>query len=285
MSSLTNSLSISPELSKRILTGLAGIVVFTLLIVYAGRVGVAAISVIMSLGMLFEFVDMVFTLHDKREKRLILLGSAWLIAFINFWIPRMEFELLLFAFFPLFAYFLFTVERHHGDALATHFWELMASLFGILYLVFLPLFLISLRDVPKGMHWTLIFFIVVWASDSAAYFVGRKYGKRKLFAAISPNKTVEGAAGGLAAGFILVLLYKAAIFRQIPWSATIAIPIFVGIFAQLGDLCESFLKRAFHRKDSGSMIPGHGGFLDRFDGVVFALPVMYGCVKYLGGVI
>jgi len=71
-------------------------------------------------------------------------------------------------------------------------------------------------------------------------------------------------------------------FRTLPWSAVAILPILMGGISQLGDLCESFLKRAFHTKDSGSILPGHGGFLDRFDGVIFALPVMYACTRLFG---
>ena len=80
----------------------------------------------------------------------------------------------------------------------------------------------------------------------------------------------------------LALFSKAVFFREMPWGAVAVMPLVVGAVAQIGDLCESMVKRAYDKKDSGSILPGHGGFLDRFDGVVFSLPVMYACVRLFG---
>ena len=93
---------------------------------------------------------------------------------------------------------------------------------------------------------------------------------------------MEGAAGGLAAALVVVFIYKLAFFRAMPWGAAFFIPLLVGAVSQVGDLCESFMKRAFDKKDSGSLLPGHGGFLDRFDGIVFSLPVMYASIRIFG---
>jgi phosphatidate cytidylyltransferase len=89
--------------------------------------------------------------------------------------------------------------------------------------------------------------------------------------------------GGLAGGLIIVIGYKLVLFPAMPWLAAVVMPIVVGTVSQVGDLCESFLKRAYDTKDSGSLLPGHGGCLDRFDSVVFSAPVMYGCVRLLAG--
>ena len=83
----------------------------------------------------------------------------------------------------------------------------------------------------------------------------------------------------MATAWIVTLLYKLILFRGMPWAAVIIVPPLVSATAQAGDLCESLLKRAFDCKDSGSLLPGHGGFLDRFDGVVFSLPIMYACIR------
>lgn len=270
------------ELKKRVITGVMGGVILLLAVIFGGRIGTALLAVILSLGMFYEFIEMSFSLPDKDEKRLVLLGSTWLLAFANFWIPRAEYELLLLMFFGFFTYFLFTAERHGGEFLQTHFRELVYSFFGGFYLAFLPLFLILIQDAEHGIRWTVFFFLLNWVNDSVAYFVGKKYGKRRLYFRISPKKTVEGAVGGVAGGILFALLYKTLFFWNMPWAAVLLIPLFVGSAAQLGDLCESFLKRAHFKKDSGSILPGHGGFLDRFDGVVFSLPVMYACMRLLG---
>ena len=266
------------ELKKRVLTGVIGGAVLLSLIILAGRIGVAFIAVILSLGMLYEFTEMVFGLGDKSEKRFVLLGTGWLVAFFNFWIPRVEYQLLLIVFIGLFCYFLFTAERHKSQ-LDVHFQELMFSLFAALYLIFFPLFFPLLADTANGMKWTILFLFIVWMGDTVAYFVGKKYGQRKLYPLISPKKTIEGALGGLGASLVVSIIFKLIFFRSLSFGATFIVPILVGIVSQVGDLCESFLKRAYHRKDSGAILPGHGGFLDRFDGVVFSLPIIYACAR------
>jgi len=127
---------------------------------------------------------------------------------------------------------------------------------------------------PYGHRWLFVALAIVWAADSGAYFVGRHYGRRKLSPRISPNKTVEGLAGGLACGLAVGLAFAplaGATLAQLPAVALVAV-VAVG-FSVVGDLFESLLKRHVGAKDSGDLIPGHGGILDRIDGVVAALPV------------
>ncbi len=267
----------SSELSKRVSTGVIGGVLLLLLIIIGGKVGTALVTVAIS----DASTAAIYTLPDKPEKRFVLLGGAWLLSFINFWMPRAEYALLMLTFSGLFAYFLFTAPRHRG-VLNVHFQELMFSIFGMIYLVFIPFFLPLLRDLPAGVHWTIVFLLIVWSGDTGAYFAGKKYGRRPLFYMISPKKTVEGALGGLAAGVVITFLYKILLFRGLSWLGILVIPVLVGAVAQIGDLAESFLKRAFGIKDSGKILPGHGGFLDRFDGVVFSLPLMYGLARLFG---
>ncbi|MEP6633704.1 MAG: phosphatidate cytidylyltransferase [Luteimonas sp.] len=127
---------------------------------------------------------------------------------------------------------------------------------------------------PNGHRWLLIALAIVWAADSGAYFAGRKFGKRKLSPRISPNKTVEGMIGGLLAAVAVALIgapLAGADVAQLPAVVLVAV-IAVG-FSVVGDLFESLLKRHVGAKDSGDLIPGHGGILDRIDGVLAALPV------------
>ncbi|MBE2291702.1 MAG: phosphatidate cytidylyltransferase [Xanthomonadales bacterium] len=126
----------------------------------------------------------------------------------------------------------------------------------------------------NGHRWLLAALALVWAADSGAYFAGRRFGKRKLAPTISPNKTVEGAVGGLAAGVAVALglgLFAGIPAAQVPMLALVA--ALAVIASIVGDLVESLLKRQAGVKDSGHLIPGHGGILDRIDGVLAALPV------------
>lgn len=128
---------------------------------------------------------------------------------------------------------------------------------------------------PGGEHWVLFGIIAVAAGDTAAYFTGRALGKRKLAPAVSPNKTVEGAVGGLAASVLCGAAYAALALPFVPtWYTALAAAV-VGVAEQGGDLFESLLKRAAGVKDSGTLLPGHGGMFDRADGVIGAGPALY----------
>ena len=134
-----------------------------------------------------------------------------------------------------------------------------------------------------GHRWLFIALAIVWAADSGAYFAGRRFGKRKLSPRISPNKTVEGLFGGLASGLLVALVFApfaGAGLAQLPLVALAALAAV--LFSVVGDLFESLLKRHVGAKDSGDLIPGHGGILDRIDGVVAALPVFALAKAWLG---
>ncbi|QKS71403.1 phosphatidate cytidylyltransferase [Paenalkalicoccus suaedae] len=131
------------------------------------------------------------------------------------------------------------------------------------------------RFVDNGL--TLIFFLlcIIWATDSGAYFVGRSMGKRKLWPEISPKKTIEGSIGGIliALGIGLVFVYFFPVYDSM--ITTIIAILLVSIAGQLGDLVESAFKRHYAVKDSGQVLPGHGGILDRFDSMIFVMPLFY----------
>lgn len=267
------------ELSLRVATAVLGVAVLILLIAFGGWLGICLLTAALSLTMVDEFSKLVFKAEDRLVKRYALLIISWLVSFFNFFLPRSEYELLIFFFLALFVWFLSLAKGRKEQELLQHFHELQFALFGLIYLVFIPLFLPRLQALPFGQHWVMLFFLIVWAGDTLAYFVGKKFGKRKLYPDISPKKSVEGGLGGLAGGVIIALLYKLIFFSALPWAGVVVVPVLVGVFEQVGDFCESFLKRAYGVKDSGSLLPGHGGVLDRFDGVVFSLPVMYACAR------
>ncbi len=145
---------------------------------------------------------------------------------------------------------------------------------GVLYIGLAGIALIELRhDTEAGRANVLFLFLIVWASDIGAYMAGRALGGPKLWPAVSPNKTWSGAAGGLVAA-IAVGLAVAFWFSAAPVVlAVVAAAVMLGVASQAGDLLESAIKRHFHVKDSSHLIPGHGGLLDRMDGVLAAAPV------------
>ena len=167
--------------------------------------------------------------------------------------------------------------------------NISSTLFGILYITlpFAALNYISFNEefyskIGLSGNWSLLtgFFIILWTSDSMAYLVGRKFGKYKLFPRVSPGKTWEGFIGGVVfaviAGYIYSLVTKdvqadSTINASLHW---IIMSLIISVFGMLGDLSESLLKRSGGVKDSGSLLPGHGGVLDRFDGIFFSSPII-----------
>ena len=134
--------------------------------------------------------------------------------------------------------------------------------------------LAALRAGPDGMAWVIAALVITWANDTCAYFAGRAFGRHKLYPAVSPNKTWEGFAGGFL-GSIGGLFIARLVFPVLQPLDCILLGVAGGFFGPLGDLCESVLKRASGAKDSGFLIPGHGGVLDRVDALLFNAPVVY----------
>lgn len=136
-------------------------------------------------------------------------------------------------------------------------------------------FLIETRLLEQGLTLVIFILLLIWSTDTGAYFAGRSFGKRKLWPEISPKKTIEGAIGGLLSALVVGLLYN--IFIPIFDSSlkVIIMIIVISLIGQLGDLVESALKRHYSVKDSGTILPGHGGILDRFDSLIFVMPVLY----------
>lgn len=145
---------------------------------------------------------------------------------------------------------------------------------AFVYPVALFTFLYYLRELPQGVYWCFFVFLIVWITDTGAYFTGSALGKRKLAPRVSPNKSVEGAIGGLLSAVVLGFVFW-FFLKEGTLSAILLLSFVTSVVSQIGDLFESALKRSAGVKDSGSLIPGHGGILDRFDSFLFALPVVY----------
>jgi phosphatidate cytidylyltransferase len=147
---------------------------------------------------------------------------------------------------------------------------------GVVYAGFLLPHFVPLRTLPEtGIRWALFVIVVGMASDTGAYFTGRLVGRRPLVPRVSPKKTVEGALGGLGASLAFAVLARQVFFGQLGWIEVAGLGIVISVLGQLGDLTESMFKRAFGAKDSGWIIPGHGGILDRVDSLVFPAVFTY----------
>jgi phosphatidate cytidylyltransferase len=153
--------------------------------------------------------------------------------------------------------------------------EVAYALLAFIYIPFLLMHLVLLRQTSFGIQWLLVIMLIVMTNDSAAYYTGSAFGKHRLYPLVSPKKSIEGAIGGLIGSLGGTLLAKFTFFPQLTFCDAVATALGVGMVGQAGDLFESLLKRSFGVKDSGTIIPGHGGVLDRLDSILFAAPITY----------
>lgn len=147
------------------------------------------------------------------------------------------------------------------------------SIFGALYVGIGFYYLIETR--LTGIEFVVYALLVIWSTDTGAYFTGRKLGKRKLWPDISPNKTIEGSVGGIISAVVFACLFQAYYPIASSYSYLIVVTIIASIIGQIGDLAASAIKRHYDVKDSGKLLPGHGGILDRFDSLLFVLPFLH----------
>jgi phosphatidate cytidylyltransferase len=174
------------------------------------------------------------------------------------------------------AFFLVSVLQLFRDSPAH--WTVDRIFKQVLGLVYIPLclgHLVMIRNGAHGLSWVAMILCIVFAVDTGAYYVGKSLGRKKLCPRISPGKTVEGALGGLIAGMVFASVVKILALPQLTWLGCLILVVVSGVVAQVGDLAESVIKRSVDIKDSGTLMPGHGGVLDRIDGLLFAAPVFY----------
>lgn len=149
------------------------------------------------------------------------------------------------------------------------------SFLGVVYVAGLLGYFILLRAMEHGNHIVFFLFMVIWSGDTAAYYVGKNIGKTPLAPKISPGKTIEGSLGGLAGSLLGGLAAHSLFYDSMSLNHCLIMALLCGTMGQIGDLAESLFKRRAGAKDSGTLIPGHGGVLDRLDSLMFAGPVFY----------
>jgi len=202
--------------------------------------------------------------------------SSFILVFLLFFSIFMRQVLLALAAILLLAYVpmtLFMLTHRSPDAKWTS--QIGYSVLGPIY-VALPLSMLVMIDIfPGGKMWIFFLLAVAFANDTGAFYFGRLFGRHRLYPSISPNKTWEGAVGGLLISLIVSLFFlRATVFQPVGPSILILVLCLV-VAGQVGDLVESMLKRNHNTKDSGVILPGHGGILDRIDGILFSIPVLY----------
>ena len=166
--------------------------------------------------------------------------------------------------------------------------HIATTIFGAMYVGWLMSHLVLLRELPYAMGQTystgtgyaLLPFVLTWSCDSAAYFFGIKFGRHKLLPRVSPEKSWEGAIGGVVFAVVAGFVYQQVYAHFLSWFDILVLGVSVGVLAQVGDLVESLIKRDADMKDAAATIPGHGGVLDRFDSLLFTAPMIYYYLRF-----
>jgi phosphatidate cytidylyltransferase len=229
----------------------------------------ATIAVVAVLAM-YEFLDL--GRHKGYDIPIPLCIAIMLIIMAAFILEGLSVEFGMFAALLLIPASYVFGKRSLEDSLPSS----AIAVLGTTYVGMLSGSLIRLRnDFPEGSKLVYFLLLVVWLGDSGAYYVGKTFGKHKLSPRISPKKTVEGLLGGVAASVITAVVIHYTFFDKFPLHHAIIAGVILSISGVIGDLAESMWKRSADVKDSGTLLPGHGGFLDRFDSILFTAPILY----------
>jgi len=229
---------------------------------------------------LFEFFTLTKKLELKGDAATAYIGSAVLFFAFSVDAPVNTPDLLLLAV----ALFVIGVLISQTFRFRADFSKMLTgigvTLLGVFYIAFLGGFLVATRvgfeENPNlSTHLLAYFFLVLMGSDTAAYFIGRTFGKHKLAPKISPGKTWEGLAGGIFAAAALGALATFCFFPELPYKFSIPLAIVMAVVGVLGDLAESAIKRGANTKDTATVLPGHGGLLDRLDSLLLNAPILY----------
>ena len=223
---------------------------------------------------LAEFYGLIKTtgIHPQQINGLVL-GGIICAAATSFWLDA-SFTRYFSALIVLFGVLIFYAELYRKSN--KPFPQIAFTFLGVVYTLLPFVFFMAMAFLQKTFdyHLPLGFVLLLWTNDTFAYLSGRQFGKNKLFERHSPKKTWEGFVGGIIAS-VIVAFVLSSYFQQVSTFHWIIVSLIISIFGTMSDLVESMLKRSINVKDSGSVLPGHGGLLDRFDGLLLAAPLVF----------
>jgi len=266
-------------MKKRVVPGLLIAGLWLLLLVKGSPLVFCLVAVVIVLLAADEYLRMVDTRDTSLLERWFLdLCLATPVAIICLHPERATLPpALLLTFVVIIGYFLYRYKD-----IEDKFNFFCRLIFGIFYIGLLGAHLVLLRFLPDGSAWLIVGTAITSGSDSGAYFVGKAFGKRKLCSNISPNKTVEGALGGVFAGLAAGIGFAFLFLPVINWPFLLVASVLLSLVGIVGDLTESIIKRGTGTKDSGKCLAGHGGILDRVDSLLFVGPVLYYFLVFTG---
>lgn len=272
------------ETSKRVFTAAVAVPIVIACLTLLGRFGVVILFQIISLALISEFALMVFADEPKQKKIFSYIGSflSLISTCILIFIPGIPVDKLIAAsaiVIPIIwsIQLLAAIPKILSPEVPLKQWEstLFRGVFGLIYCVIFPMTFVAITYENQGMQFLVCALLTVWSGDTGAYFGGRKYGKSTILPSISPKKSWEGLLfGSLAAAFaaqVSSMYFLSGLDVSFVW----ALGLFAFLLGQVGDFLESLIKRARGVKDSGRLLPGHGGFMDRLDSLLFVVPFLY----------
>lgn len=262
------------NLSSRVLSALVALAIFIIVLYYGREVGVFFLALFVVVRGSFEIARMFFSLtYPKFIKRLFvfLTTAIFLIVTSERFKDAANFALI----FSFVAIVSATILFHRFFKDLDQMLGFIAkACLGLVYTCFLPATVVWMSQTTDGILWFLCLLCVVFAGDIGAYIFGMTLGKTKIAPSLSPKKSVQGSIGGLIFSVAAAMVFS-HFLPQVPLYILALSGLFGGFFGQVGDFFESLIKRVSGVKDSGSIMPGHGGVLDRLDGVLFAAPLFY----------
>jgi phosphatidate cytidylyltransferase len=264
-------------MKQRILTGVIALILFIPFVIYGGLPFAIVVYLIASIG-LYELLKM-HKVSWYSGPGLMAFLLLWFILYPatdgNFSLTVDTVQIILIFVLLLLGYTVLLKNKFTFDDVG---FVLLATLYvGMGFFYFL-----ATRNANDGLAYVIFALLLIWSTDTGAYFTGRSFGKNKLWPEISPNKTIEGAVGGIVLATMVGIVFH--LIYQFPYSmfTIVLVSILVSVFGQIGDLVESAFKRHYNVKDSGRILPGHGGILDRFDSAIFVFPVLHLILQLVG---
>ncbi|MDZ7263714.1 MAG: phosphatidate cytidylyltransferase [candidate division KSB1 bacterium] len=269
------------KLGQRVLVAMFGapLIIFVIL---KGGWPLVALALIINLRSQYEFYRLTEAKGMLPFKILGLIGTVLIT--ISFYLYGLE-KLWLIVTMLFYVTLLLELFRNNGSATL----NVSATTWGFFYPTCFFGFHILIRELPRSLQldyavggsWLLLMLLTIWICDTAAYFVGSMLGKHKLYQRVSPHKTVEGAIAGFIFAILTAYVLHVTYVKSIDLHHCLIIGVMIGVMSQIGDLVESVFKRDVGVKDTAAILPGHGGFLDRFDAPLFVAPLMYLYLRYI----
>jgi len=255
---------------KRWATGVIAVPILFFIIAYGAETIFVLLIVIATLVGVMEYNRMVFGTGLVREKVETLTVAMLILTAVASGDRTLLIAILSFAVMAILMLNLLRIGEEGLDMI-----RLGKVILGVMYIPLLMSHFILVRQAPAGVQWIFFILVLAFSGDIAAYYVGKGIGRRKLLPGVSPGKTVEGTIGLVIGSITGCVLFRHLFFPMLPVLHAVILGLVGSVLGQLGDLCESALKRAAGVKDSGTLLPGHGGILDRLDCLMFITPFVY----------